>query len=230
MTETQKLRRFTKDELMEFNGENGKPVYVAYKGKVYDVSSSRLWSTGKHQARHSAGNDLTESILNAPHNEKVLGRFQVVGELFEEEGAQSKLVRWFQKLHFHPISVHFSIAYSIAVSLLSVLYLLTGKVSLETAAYYMLFLGLLSAPVTAATGLYTWRTNYKSKRNKIFSRKQTFAVVFLAFIITCFSWRTLNPQILTARTDFSFVYLLIVLCLTPIVTILGYYGGKIVYS
>jgi uncharacterized membrane protein len=154
----------------------------------------------------------------------------VVGELFEEESTQSKLVRRFQKLHLHPISVHFSIAYSIAVSLLSVLYLLIGKASLETAAYYLLFLGLLSAPVTAATGLYTWKNNYKSKRNKIFSRKQTFAAVFLVVIATCFLWRTLNSQVLTARTDFSFVYLAIVLSLTPIVTILGYYGGKIVYS
>ncbi|MGE4547308.1 MAG: cytochrome b5 domain-containing protein, partial [Desulfurella sp.] len=30
----------TKDELKKYNGENGMPSYVAYKGKVYDVSDS----------------------------------------------------------------------------------------------------------------------------------------------------------------------------------------------
>jgi predicted heme/steroid binding protein/uncharacterized membrane protein len=228
--ETERVRRFTKNELKEFNGEAGKPVYIAFKGKVYAVSKSPFWSSGKHQNRHSAGNDLTESILNAPHNEKVLIKFKVVGELSEEEIAQSNLVRRLQELHIHPIAVHFSIAYSIAFSLLSILYLLMGEISFETASYYMLLLGLLSAPVTVLAGIFSWKTAYKSKMNKIFSRKLTFAAIFLVAISACFLWRTLNPQILTATADVSFIYLAIAVSLTPIVTILGYYGGKIVYS
>ena len=230
MAGTQGNRRFTKNELMEFNGEGGKPVYVAYQGKVYDVSTSRLWSTGKHQGRHTAGNDLSESILNAPHNEKVLSRFPVVGELSTEESAKSNLVRKLQKLHLHPIAVHFAIAYSIAVSLLSFLALLTGETSFDTAAYYMLLLGLLAAPVTAATGLFSWRTNYKSKRNHIFTRKLTIAPIFLVVITTCFLLRTFDPKILLLRTDVSYLYLAIAVSLAPIVYALGYYGGKIVYS
>jgi predicted heme/steroid binding protein/uncharacterized membrane protein len=230
VTETPKLRRFTENELKEFNGEGGKPVYIAFKGKVYDVSNSRFWSSGKHQNRHSAGNDLTESIQNAPHNEKILVKFKVVGELVEEERTQSNLVIRLQKLHIHPIAVHFSIAYSIAFSLLSILYLIIGEITFETASYYMLLLGLLSAPVTVLAGLFSWKTEYKSKMNKIFSRKLTFAAVFLVAITICFVWRTLNPQILTAGADVGFIYLAIAVSLTPIVTILGYYGGEIVYS
>ena len=230
MTESPKLRRFTENELKEFNGTGGKPVFIAFKGKVYDVSSSPFWSSGKHQNLHSAGNDLTESIQNAPHNEKILIKFKEVGELSEEESTQSNLVRRLQRLHIHPIAVHFSIAYSIAFSLLSILYLLIGEISFETASYYLLLLGFLSAPVTVLAGLFSWKTEYNSKINKIFSRKLTFGAVFLVVITICFLWRTLNPQVLTAGTDVGFIYLAIAVSLTPIVTILGYYGGEIVYS
>lgn len=33
------LKKFTVEELEEYNG-NGKPAYVAFNGKVYDVSQS----------------------------------------------------------------------------------------------------------------------------------------------------------------------------------------------
>lgn len=226
----QSVRRFTRDELRAFNGADGKPVYVALGGKVYDLSSSRFWSGGKHQGRHSAGYDLSMSILNAPHNDKVLSRFPVVGELLVEESAQSKVVGRLQRLHLHPISVHFSIAYSIALSLLSILTLITGVLSFETASYYMLLLGLLSAPVTALSGLFSWKVNYKTKRNKLFSRKLSIAPIFLVVISACFLLTLLNSQILVSRTVFSYFYLTLALSLTPIVIALGYYGGKIVYE
>lgn len=229
MVDRQKLRRFTKKELREFNGEEGRPAYIAFKAKVYDVSNSRFWTDGKHQGRHSAGNDLTESILNAPHSEEVFTKFQVVGEFFKEETSHLKLVQWLQKLHLHPISVHFSIAYSIAVPLLSILYILTSEISFETAAYYMLLFGFLSAPVAVLSGFFSWKVTYEGRINRIFTRKLTFAAVLLIVITICFFWRTLNSNIIIARTDLSFIYLSMIVSLIPIVTILGYYGGKIVY-
>jgi predicted heme/steroid binding protein/uncharacterized membrane protein len=223
------MRRFTRKELREFSGEEGRPAYVAFKGKVYDVSNSRLWTGGKHEGRHAAGDNLTESILSAPHGEEVLVKFQVVGELVEEYVYHRKLVWWLQKLHLHPISVHFSIAYSIVIPLLSVLYVLTGEVSFETASYYMLLLGFLSAPVAGLSGFFSWKITYESRMSRIFVRKLVFAVLLLVVISICFLWRTLNPDILTARTELSYVYLALAVSLVPIVTVLGYYGGKIVY-
>lgn len=229
MTQRQGMRRFAKKELREFSGEEGKPAYVAFKGKVYDVSNSRLWAGGKHEGRHFAGDDLTERILSAPHGEEVFTKLQVVGEFVEKEVSHQRLVRWLQKLHLHPISVHFSIAYSIAVPLLSVLYVLTGEVSFETASYYMLLLGFLSAPVAALFGFFSWKVAYEGRMTRIFARKLVFAVVLLVFITICFFWRTLNPNILTAGTELSYVYLAMIVSLVPVVSILGYYGGEIVY-
>ena len=62
------MKEFDEVSLKENNGAEGKPVYVAYKGKVYDVSESKLWKTGKHMNRHQAGIDMSEDIQAAPHN------------------------------------------------------------------------------------------------------------------------------------------------------------------
>ena len=56
------LKEFTREELSRFNGEDGKPVYIAFEGKVYDASGSNLWKTGLHMRRHQAGTDLSEAI------------------------------------------------------------------------------------------------------------------------------------------------------------------------
>jgi len=75
------MKEFTEKELALYNGENGKPAYVAYKGKVYDVSTSFLWKDGNHQVLHKAGVDLTTALEHAPHGEEALKKFPVVGIL-----------------------------------------------------------------------------------------------------------------------------------------------------
>ncbi|UCG79234.1 MAG: cytochrome B5 [Nitrospirota bacterium] len=61
-----------------FDGTNGRDSLLAYKNKVYDVSVLKLWKNGKHM-RHSAGNDLTEALSNAPHGFEKLEALDVVG-------------------------------------------------------------------------------------------------------------------------------------------------------
>src|SRR3972149_1688391 len=36
-------RRFTIQELKEYDGKEGKPAYMAFNGRVYDVSNSPIW-------------------------------------------------------------------------------------------------------------------------------------------------------------------------------------------
>lgn len=76
-------KQFTLEELKQNDGKNGKPAYVAFKGKVYDVSDDFLWVEGDHQGEHSAGQDLTEAIKHAPHMEDVLERppIRIIGIL-----------------------------------------------------------------------------------------------------------------------------------------------------
>ena len=74
-----------KEELALYDGKNGKPVYVAYKGKVHDLSNSFLWKGGRDQTVHSAGRDLTDALKQAPHSEKRLKKFPIVGLLKESK-------------------------------------------------------------------------------------------------------------------------------------------------
>jgi len=77
----QEPRKVTSKELEEHNGKNGKPAYIAYQGKVYDISQSDLWRGGEHMGMHQAGKDLTEELELAPHREEVLERVKLIGLL-----------------------------------------------------------------------------------------------------------------------------------------------------
>lgn len=75
------LKQFTLEELKQYNGRNGKPAYIAYKGKVYDVTESFLWTDGDHQGQHEAGKDVTNELKFAPHGEETLERVKLIGVL-----------------------------------------------------------------------------------------------------------------------------------------------------
>ncbi len=62
------------------NGQDRPEIWVAYKGFIYDVTTSRLWRKGKHY-EHWAGQDLTPELKDAPHTETVFERFIAVGIL-----------------------------------------------------------------------------------------------------------------------------------------------------
>jgi predicted heme/steroid binding protein len=71
---SESTRVFTEAELRRYDGRDGRPVYVAYDGFVYDVSDAPLWRTGMHQDLHYPGLDLTRSMRKAPHTPRVFER------------------------------------------------------------------------------------------------------------------------------------------------------------
>ncbi|MFC1715461.1 thiamine pyrophosphate-dependent enzyme [Candidatus Poribacteria bacterium] len=74
-------KKFTLEELAKCDGKEGRPAYIAYKGKVYDVSAKDLWDGGEHMGLHEAGNDMTAELEDATHGEENLEDLPVVGEL-----------------------------------------------------------------------------------------------------------------------------------------------------
>jgi len=72
---------FSASDLAGFDGGEDRPAYLAYQGKVYDVSGSKLWKKGSHMKRHQAGVDLTEMLSQAPHGEDKILALPVIGRL-----------------------------------------------------------------------------------------------------------------------------------------------------
>ena len=76
----QNERKISKRMLSLRNGVDHEEIWIAYQGKVYDVSKSRLWLNGKHY-EHWAGQDLTHELPDAPHTSAVFERVPLVGYL-----------------------------------------------------------------------------------------------------------------------------------------------------
>ena len=75
------LKKLNLEELKQYNGQAGKPAYLIFEGKVYDVTDSSSWQAGNHRGVHQAGQDLTQAIKTAPHGKEVLSKVKQVGIL-----------------------------------------------------------------------------------------------------------------------------------------------------
>lgn len=74
------LPTYTEGQLALRNGQDRDEIWVAYKGKIYDLTRSRHWRDGMHYS-HWSGQDLTGDLPDAPHTDAVFSRFEPIGLL-----------------------------------------------------------------------------------------------------------------------------------------------------
>jgi predicted heme/steroid binding protein len=74
------MKEYTTSQLALRNGQDKPEIWVAYKNMIYDVTNSKMWRNGKHY-EHWAGQDLTQEMADAPHNENAFDKFKIVGKL-----------------------------------------------------------------------------------------------------------------------------------------------------
>jgi predicted heme/steroid binding protein/uncharacterized membrane protein len=242
-------KKFTLKELAQGNGVGGQPDYIAYRGRVYDVSDSALWAGGEHMAAHFAGTDLTGEFPEAPHGEEVFERYPQVGvlqtspELPESQEAEvsgpppgflDRLLKRFPvlKRHPHPMVVHFPIVFFVSAPIFTLLYWLTGIRSFETTGWHCLGGGVLFTPVALVTGLFTWWLNYELRPLRPVVIKLILTPIMLTVGAGAFTWRWLNPEILSAASlgDWTGkVYLGLFCALLPLVSVIGWYGASLTF-
>jgi predicted heme/steroid binding protein/uncharacterized membrane protein len=218
------------DELQNNNGQDGRPAYVAFRGKVYDVSGSKLWLEGIHQHRHQAGKDLTADFAAAPHDESVLQRVPNVGIVISTEREEMHpWLSFYLDLHAHPISVHFPTALTITTAGFIILYLLTGIRGLVDSAYYTLSASVIIAPIAILTGTISWWYNYRHKMTLIFKGKSILAItLFIVEIATIALW-SINRDALYDREAIGWLYFAFVMVMCVLVVSLGKLGGELVF-
>ncbi len=224
------------EELAEKDGKEGRPVYIAYRGGVYDVSGSKLWKTGTHMRRHPSGKDLTVDIGAAPHGPEVLERYPRVGVVKPAPAGEKKtfLEPVFRKLpmlrrHPHPMSVHFPIVFMLSAAAFTLLYLITGKASYDTTAFQCLAAGVIFTPIVMLTGFTSWLVNYSGRSMRPVNIKIAFSIVMLAVSLTAFIWRKTSPGVLTHLEGAGHVYLLLIFSLVPLVLVIGWNGAKLTF-
>lgn len=234
-------KRITAGELKAGDGSEG-TAYICYRGRVVDVSGSKLWKGGKHMNRHAAGTDLTQELQNAPHGEEVLERYPQVGllegasdqtgESPEQEGGNVPgLVRRFPFLerHPHPMTVHFPLVFAMVAPLFLLLRLVTGYAPFGETVLHCLGAGILFTPVAICTGLYTWWLNFMSQRIRQVSYKLVLTpLLFLDFVIA-FIWRLTSPDLLAAPSAGAVVFVLLVLALAPLAGLIGWFGATLTF-
>lgn len=86
------------EELHSFDGREGRPAYVVYKGLIYDVTKSKLWKNGSHLAKHLAGHDLTGVLKTAPHGEEKILSMPQIGKLIESP--EKPTIPFYEKLFY----------------------------------------------------------------------------------------------------------------------------------
>ena len=155
----------------------------------------------------------------------------------EDEGRRRALPPWLTGLvvrhpylqrHPHPAVSHFPIVFMLAATFFSVLYLLTGVASFETTAFHCLGGGLLTTPAAIATGIFTQRLNYPQPDPTLTLEKRL-SYLLWAVVSGAFAWRLLDPEVLRHLHGFNFFYLLLVLALTPLVTVISFFGGMLTF-
>lgn len=160
-------------------------------------------------------------------------RFELVvetGAAAVEESRPGLLQEMFDSLVPHALFAHFPSALIPTTVLFLGLFLLFGSASFETSGFYLLVVTVLSVPLTLATGLYDWKNSFGGQAAPIFRKKIILACLLWCFSLIAVVWRRQNPGLLVDGGWPAGLFLLLIVAMLGCVTLLGHYGGMLVFA
>lgn len=233
------MQQFTEEELRKYTGNDGMPAYVAFKGKVYDVSSSKLWKNGSHFKKHFAGYDLTDKMADAPHSDEVFEHFDPIGLLTiavekldnnEKEVTKEQYKQWYTKYHPHAILVHFPIALHYFSAFVDILFLVNPSVEYEAAVFLSFLIATVMGFIALIAGVFSWWINYNFVTSKPFVIKLIGALFTLVVGLSPLIQKFLNADVPFSHGMDGLMYHGVIFITVISVTIVAYYGGKITWG
>jgi len=231
------------EELSRFDGKEGRPAYIAYKGVVYDVTDNPMWEGGSHMDRVEAGRDLTEFLQDAPHGEEVFDSLDIIGKLETtpsipkeethkktESSCKTALKAWYKRYHPHPMTVHFPIALHFFAGGMDLLFLYSPSKAYEVAVFYSFFVATVMGLVAMVPGLLSWWVNYNLSMARPFAVKLYVALFTLIVGFIGIALYLEEPGVAYGVSLESCLYHGIIFVTVLSVIVLGYFGGKISWS
>jgi uncharacterized membrane protein len=134
----------------------------------------------------------------------------------------------------HPILAHFANGLIPVAFLFLLLFIYMGDENFEKTAFYLLALGVGSAPFLLITGIVDWQERFAKRAVPVFPLKITLAIALIMVGIVTLLVRVLGfpKEILTDQPLSLLFYLytgLTFLCVC-LVILLGHLGGKLTFS
>ena len=172
--------------------------------------------------------------LGEPEKKMTLGETPPKKEIYDRPMPEwlSRLLTRHPSLsrHPHPMIAHFVIVFMLAATFFNLLYLATGIRSLEIAAFHFLAGGVLSVPAAIASGFFTRWVNFPDlKGDGTIGRERRLSWILLIVSAAALGMRWLEPEILADLKGPGLIYLGLTLAVTPLVTIISFFGGMLTY-
>lgn len=130
----------------------------------------------------------------------------------------------------HAVAAHFPNGLLPSAALFFALFLIQGGDSLETTAFHLLFLCVVVTPAVFISGIRDWQYKYGGARGGIFHKKIALALIMLILGVAAVILRHSAGNWDGLEGWGQIIYVLLVAGMLGCVTMLGHYGGQLVFT
>lgn len=156
-----------------------------------------------------------------------VGKIKFAADVSVQKSLVQEMFETFQP---HAVAAHFPNALVPTALVFTVVALLIAPDNLDAAVWYLLLVLVPTASAALVTGLYEWKVRFKGKSAIIFRRKIQFAALLLILLGVTIGLRYWLGDPLTRIGPWTWFFSGLLLAMLGCVTMLGHYGGKLVFS
>lgn len=147
-----------------------------------------------------------------------------------ESGALGLAREMWDTFVLHAVAAHFPNGLLPAAMLFFLLFLVRGGESMEATAYHLVFFSVVVTPVVFISGIRDWQYKYGGARGGVFQKKIMLALVLLILGIAAVVLRSYAESWSGLEGWGQIIYVLLVAGMLGCVTMLGHYGGQLVFT